>query len=115
MIATCAVDRSVRLWTYDSKHGTFKMKLSQTLSEEPISVAIHPSGFHILVCTPENVKMMNILDSSLVSYKELGIKNCKEIQFSNGGQYFACQAGSNVIVYKFYTAESPPEFNFKGH
>jgi len=55
------------------------------MSEEPMSVAIHPSGFHILVCSPENVKMMNILDSTLVTYKELGIKNCREIQFSNGG------------------------------
>lgn len=58
---------------------------------------------------------MNILDSSLVCYQDLGIKNCKEIQFSNGGQYVACQSGSNIVVYKFYTAESPPEFTFKGH
>lgn len=59
--------------------------------------------------------MMNILDHSLVPYKEIKtIKNCREIQFSHGGQYFACQSGANVLVYKFYTAESPAEFFFKG-
>lgn len=76
---------------------------------------MHPSGFHMVVTTPEAVKMINILDDRLEIYKEIGIKSCKVVEFSNGGQYFACQTGSQVIVYKFYTAESPQEFTFKGH
>jgi hypothetical protein len=84
MVVTCAVDRYIRIWTYN-KAGNFRMKISQHFPEEPLSLAIHPSGFQLIVCFPENIKMMNILDSKLVMYKELTIKNCKDIQFSNGG------------------------------
>ncbi len=52
----------------------------------------------------------------MLDYKTIKtIKNCREIKFSHGGQYFACQQASNVQVFKFYTAESPPEFFFHGH
>lgn len=45
-------------------------------------------------------------------YKEISqFKNCKEIKFSNGGQYFAAVNGNmpaNVIhIFKFYTGENP--------
>ena len=44
----------------------------------------------MVVTTPEAVKMINILDDRLEIYKEIGIKSCKVVEFSNGGQYFAC-------------------------
>lgn len=45
-------------------------------------------------------------------YKEISqFKNCKEIKFSNGGQYFAAVNGTSnaqvIHVYKFYTGENP--------
>lgn len=46
---------------------------------------MHPSGFHIVISTHDDVKMMNILDNRLECYKELGIKGCKVVEFSNGG------------------------------
>ena len=48
--------------------------------------------------------MMNILDRTLVEYKKLPIKECREIVFSHGGHLFACQNDKEVWVYKFYTA-----------
>ena len=88
MIATCAVDRSIRLWTYHDKQ--FNIKMCQTLNEEPLALSMHPSGFHMVVSTADSVKIINILDDRLEIYKELGIKGCKVLEFSNGGQYFAC-------------------------
>ena len=114
LIATCATDRTVRLWKYDQSNS-FSCELTKSFNEETYSVALHPSGFHIVIGFAENIKMMNILSNDLVAYKNIQIKNCKEIQFSHGGQYFAVQSSQTVSVYKFYTGESPSEFTFKGH
>jgi hypothetical protein len=62
--------------------------------------------------------MMSILfhDASNMNkhkfYKEISsIKNCKEIKFSNGGQYFAAvnsSATPNTLnIFKFFTADNP--------
>jgi len=33
--------------------------------------------------------MCNVFASTIRSYKEIPIKQCKEVQFSHGGQWFA--------------------------
>lgn len=38
--------------------------------------------------------------------KELPIKGCRDVQFSNGGQYFAAVNSNTVHVYNAYTAAS---------
>ncbi len=40
--------------------------------------------------------MLNIFENSLVSFKEISIKGCKEISFSNGGHLFAVANGSTI-------------------
>lgn len=89
LIATCATDRTVRLWSYNS-NNQFTLDTSQSFNEDTYSLALHPSGFHIVVGFSECIRMMNILDKSLVSYKTISVKNCREISFSHGGHYFAC-------------------------
>ena len=78
-------------------------------------MAFHPSGFHIIVGFTDKVRMMNVFQKSLKTFKEIPIKGCREIRFSNGGHLFACTSQHNICVYKFYTAECPPEFNYKAH
>jgi len=85
------------------------------MKEDCISLALHPSGFHIVLGLADRVAMMNILNDDLEEYKPIPIKGCKEIQFSNGGQYFACTHQNVVQVYKFYTGETQNDFYFKGH
>lgn len=114
LIATCATDRTVRIWSYNS-NNQFTLDASQSFTEDTYSLALHPSGLHIVVGFSECIRMMNILDKSLVSYKTIFVKNCREISFSHGGHYFACQNAANIQVYKFYTGESPENFVFKGH
>jgi hypothetical protein len=58
--------------------------------DEAYSVAFHPSGFHIIVGFTDKVRMMNIFSKKLSTYKEIPIKGCREIRFSNGGHLFAC-------------------------
>ena len=55
----------------------------------------------------DRVVFMNILDNDLVPYKNINIRECREIVFSNGGHLVACQNDKAVWVYKFYTAECP--------
>jgi hypothetical protein len=57
--------------------------------------------------------MMNVFSKTLKTYKEIAIKGCRDIRFSNGGHLFACANTNKVSVYKFYTAEQPPEYNFE--
>ena len=89
IIATCSIDRSLRLWSHDLRTNRFSLRLCQIFPEEPLALALHPSGFHILVSTPDHIKMMNILDNRIETYKEIAVKCCKVIEFSHGGQYFA--------------------------
>ena len=113
IIATCATDRTVRIWSYTN--NKFELDICQSYQEETYSLALHPSGFHIVIGFSESVRMMNILENQLVAFKNIQIKNCREISFSHGGQYFACQNAQNINVYKFYTGETSNDFFFKGH
>ena len=38
--------------------------------------------------------------------KEIGIKSCREVRFSNGGAFFAAANNAAVQVYSSYTAEN---------
>lgn len=123
LIATCGQDKTVKIWSYSPSMG-FSLEINQEFrdenstkneGEEAISVAFHPSGFHIVVGFAEKIRMMNLFDDSLKEYKSLPIKSCREITFSNGGHLFACMNGQNIHVFKFYTAENPPHYIFKAH
>lgn len=115
IIATCSNDRTVRIWSYGGSTNTFTLDIWRLMKEDCFSLALHPSGFHIVLGLSDRVAMMNILNDDLDEYKSISIKQCKEIQFSNGGQYFACQNSQNIQVYKFYTGETQNDFYFKGH
>ncbi len=66
---------------------------------------MHPSGFHIIVGFSDKVRAMNLLMEDLRTFKEIPIKQCREIRFSNGGHQFAAVNGNQVQVYKTYTCE----------
>lgn len=54
-------------------------------------------------------------EEALVKYDDIQIKQCREIVFSNGGHLFACQNGSTISIYKFFTVENPMQYIFKAH
>jgi WD40 repeat protein len=111
LIVTCSHDNSIRIWNYITK----TLEICEVYLDEPMSVAFHPSGFHIVVGFVDRVRMMNVFSRNIKSYKEIPIKGCREIKFSHGGAFFACANQYAINVYRFYTAECPPEYVFKEH
>lgn len=114
LIATCSSDRTVRLWSFTTANQ-FQSELTFTSEQEAHAIAFHPSGLHLVVGFSDSVRLMNILDKQLVTYKSLLIKECREIVFSHGGHLFACQNDKEIWVYKFYTAANPQYFKFVAH
>ena len=45
LVVTCAADRSVRIWNYMDK----TCEVAKTFQDDVSAVAIHPSGFHLLL------------------------------------------------------------------
>ena len=86
LVATCSIDKTVRIWNYNNK----TLEICETFQDEAFSVAFHPSGFHIIVGFTDKVRMMNVFQKTLKTFKEIPIKGCREIRFSNGGHLFAC-------------------------
>ena len=64
---------------------------------EAFSLAFHPSGLHLIVGFSDYIRMLNIFDKDIVCYREIQIKCCKVISFSNGGHLFAVVANSSLI------------------
>lgn len=52
---------------------------------------------------------------TIQQYKDIPIKQCREIVFSNGGHLFACMLVNFIHVYNFYTAQNPVQYVFKAH
>jgi cilia- and flagella-associated protein 57 len=70
------------------------------------SIALHPSGLHIAIAFPSYVRLMNILMDDVTTYKELSMKGCTEVKYSNGGQYIAFANSASVSIVATYSCET---------
>lgn len=111
LIATCGLDKSVRIWNYVD--GT--LEAEDHFAEDPFSIAFHPSGLHVIVGFADKLRIMNVYAHSVRAFKDIPIKACREVRFSNGGHMFAASNGHLIQVFNFFTAENPPHMQFKGH
>lgn len=122
LIATCGSDKFIKVWNYEEK----TLDINWSFSEEAQCISFHPSGFHLAAAFSDRLKLMNVCNHNTQSsqkskyYKEITpFKQCREIKFSNGGQYLAAVNGATtnhiIHVFKFYTAEQPNQMIFKGH
>jgi len=111
LAVTCGLDNTVRVWNYVER----SLEVVKHFNEEPYAVAFHPSGFHIVVGFADKLRMMNVFQNTIKTYKEIHIKACREIRFSHGGHLFAATNGHMIQVFNFYTGENPPSMQFKGH
>ena len=75
LIGTCSQDKSVRVWNYVDN----TCDLVKYFNEEPVSMAIHPSGLYILVGFEDKLRLMNLLIDDIRAYKEFPIKGCREV------------------------------------
>ena len=101
LLVTCGVDCTVRLWNYSTK----VQELVKSFPEEPHSVAIHPSGHHVVVGFADKLRFMNVLMDDIRMVKEMGVKAAREVRFSHGGAMFAVASGNFIVVYATYTCD----------
>ncbi|KAI9332528.1 WD40-repeat-containing domain protein [Obelidium mucronatum] len=102
LIATCGTDKSIRIWNYIEN----TIEVLKFFPEEPLSIALHPSGLYILVGFPDSLKLMNVLIDDIRPFWESNIRGCRECRFSNGGQYFASVYGSTIGIHRTWSFET---------
>jgi len=102
IIATCGLDRCVKIWNYETK----VMQFSQTFHEDVNDVSLHPTGLQILLCCTNRVLLCSILVGSFRIMHEIELQSCQFCCFSNGGQYFALAYNAFVQIYNTHTFES---------
>ncbi|KAK1165059.1 hypothetical protein AOXY_G13492 [Acipenser oxyrinchus oxyrinchus] len=109
LIATCSLDRSVRIWNYE----TSSLELYKEFQEEAYSITLHPSGLFILVGFTDKLRLMNLLIDDIRTFREFTVRGCRECAFSNGGHLFAAVNGNIIHIYSSTTFENI--LNLKGH
>ncbi|TKC38954.1 hypothetical protein EI555_020958 [Monodon monoceros] len=109
LIATCSVDRSVRIWNYESN----TLELFKEYQEEAYTISLHPSGHYVVVGFADKLRLMNLLIDDIRSFKEYSVRGCKECCFSNGGHLFAAVNGN--VIHIFSTTSLENISNLKGH
>ncbi|CAM6094904.1 unnamed protein product [Calypogeia fissa] len=102
LAVTSSLDKSVRVWNYVDKC----CELTKIFPQEALSVALHPSGLHVIVGFTDKLRLMNILMDDMRITKEFNIKSCQDCAFSTGGQYFAAVQSNTVYIFSTYTFEN---------
>ncbi|XP_003462565.1 cilia- and flagella-associated protein 57 [Cavia porcellus] len=109
LIATCSLDRSIRIWNYESN----TLELFKEYQEEAYTISLHPSGHYIVVGFADKLRLMNLLIDDIRPFKEYSIRGCRECSFSNGGHLFAAVNGN--VIHIFTTTSLENITNLKGH
>lgn len=99
LIATCGMDRTVRVWNIVER----RLEICRIFQEEPLSLSMHPSGLHLIVGFADKLRLMNLLMDDFKICHDIPIKQCREVQFSNGGSMIAAVNGNIITVFNFNT------------
>ncbi|CAB1098865.1 unnamed protein product [Ectocarpus sp. CCAP 1310/34] len=109
LVATCGMDRTIRVWNVVEQ----RLDLWKVFQEEPYSLAMHPSGLHLVVGFTDKLRLMNLLMDDIRTYHEFSIKQCREVKFSKGGSMFAAVNGNVVTIFDFNTYDKLADL--RGH
>lgn len=102
LLATCSADGSVRVWDYVT--GT--MDIKRYFPETPHGIAMHPSGYQLLVGFADKLRLMSVRADDMAIVKEFVIRSCQTCAFSHGGAKFAAANGTTVELYNTFTFEA---------
>lgn len=97
---------SLRLWCFSMRK--LILSLSTLMGYKYGASVCHPACsplLQMLVGFSDKLRLMNILVDTVSPVREFAVcRGCREVQFSNGGQYFAAARDNNFIhVYDTYT------------
>eukprot|EP00743_Colponemidia_sp_Colp-15_P006147 GILK01006607.1.p1 GENE.GILK01006607.1~~GILK01006607.1.p1 ORF type:complete len:1413 (-),score=360.36 GILK01006607.1:147-4334(-) len=101
-VTCCRDDGTVRIWNYATKNCELARKF---VGDAPLSVAFHPSGYYLVVGFVDKLRVFHILHEELRLYREVGIKNARDIKFSNGGHLFCASSGKQLTIFNSYTLD----------
>jgi hypothetical protein len=99
---TCGVDHTLRVWSLTQHSLLFATRFP----EPPLAVALHPSGWMLLVSFPERVCLCMRLHRSLRVVQEWPLKHAAELAFAHGGHLFAVSAVGAVHIVNTFTGQT---------
>ncbi|XP_063153827.1 cilia- and flagella-associated protein 57 isoform X2 [Candoia aspera] len=109
LVATCSLDKSVRIWNYE----TNTLDLYKEYQEEAYALAFHPGGLYVLVGFADKLRLMNLLIDDIRTFKDFTVRGCRECAFSTGGHLFAAVNGNVIHIYSAISFDNV--INLKGH
>ncbi|XP_053248726.1 cilia- and flagella-associated protein 57 isoform X3 [Podarcis raffonei] len=109
LVATCSLDKSVRIWNYENN----TLDLYKEYQEEAYALSLHPSGLYVLVGFADKLRLMNLLIDDIRTFKDFTVRGCRECAFSTGGHLFAAVNGNVIHIYSAISFENI--INLKGH
>uniref|UniRef100_A0A8C6VLZ3 Cilia and flagella associated protein 57 n=1 Tax=Naja naja TaxID=35670 RepID=A0A8C6VLZ3_NAJNA len=109
LVATCSLDKSVRIWNYE----TNTLDLYKEYQEEAYALAFHPGGLCVLVGFADKLRLMNLLIDDIRTFKDFTVRGCRECTFSTGGHLFAAVNGNVIHIYSTISFDNI--INLKGH
>lgn len=75
LVVTCSKDKTIRIWNYLN----LQLEVVQEFEEDATHVSFHPNGLHLAVGFRESLKLMNILEKSIVVYKDFNISGIRDV------------------------------------
>jgi WD40 repeat protein len=83
MIVTSGLDRSLRVWSYNtSNSNVIKLEIIERTHDEVLSIALHASGNYFIAAFNAHINCYNIFPKEIQIFNKLEIKTCKEMKFS---------------------------------
>eukprot|EP01012_Entosiphon_sulcatum_P026619 TRINITY_DN3208_c0_g1_i1.p1 TRINITY_DN3208_c0_g1~~TRINITY_DN3208_c0_g1_i1.p1 ORF type:complete len:1398 (-),score=349.80 TRINITY_DN3208_c0_g1_i1:40-4233(-) len=101
IVVTASLDKYVRVWNFLKK----RLEVTKQFEEEALSVACHPTGLRVIIGFKYRMCMFNLLVNDLHLCSDFPVKNCREVRFSHGGQFFAAVIVNRILVFSTYTFE----------
>ena len=118
ILVTAASDKTLMVWHFTTHPGSLSLQIVKQLPDVIQAVAVHPSGFYIVVAHLDRVVVYTVHpeDVAIANFAHHDIRGCTEIQFSNGGHLYALNDDDHKVkVFKFWSNECPPQWVFTGH